>query len=70
MDAGLDTWTSPALPSYCQSLERVEIWEEIKGIDLYIHFLAPSLFKSIFFSHVIFLFHLKCLSPDINLGSW
>ena len=43
MDAGLDLWTSPALPSYCQSLERVEIWEEIKGIDLYIHFLAPSL---------------------------
>ena len=63
-------WASSALPSYCQSLERVEIWKEIKGIDLYIHFLAPSLFKSILFSHVIFLFHLKCLSHDINLGSW
>ena len=63
-------WASPALPSYCLSLVGVEIWEEIKGIDLYIHFLDPSLFKSILFNHVIFLFHLKCLSPDINLGSW
>ena len=70
MDAGLDMWASPALPSYCLSLVGVEIWEEIKGIDLYIHFLDPSLFKSILFNHVIFLFYLKCLSPDINLGSW
>lgn len=68
----LDLTCDLSSPSFLfvRSLERVEIWEEIKELISHpLPYSHPYLNYSIFLA-MSFSFSLKCLSPDINLGSW